>query len=166
MTTVPNNLDKEPEECGMVRVVDIGRGRPARAMNKGSYMMVGGKWKALCHKRHLIVRILLVSTMARAIRVGLVRSNFASISVSSLLHHFLIAIALLGLWGPALRVTALVMLMMSQLFARDPQDVSLFSCLDVYQQMLLVRLEFEQSRKLTVVALSNPVLYPSPFSQV
>ena len=56
--------------------------------------------------------------------------------------------------------------MMNLLFARDLRDVSLSSCLDVGQQVLPSYLEVEQSRKLTIVALSNPVLYSSPFSEV
>ena len=61
---------------------------------------------------------------------------------------------------------ALEMLMMNLLFARDLRDVSLSSCLDIGQQVLPGYLEVEQSRKLTIVALSNPVLYSSPFSEV
>lgn len=49
-------------------------------MNKGSYKRVEARRRSLCHRKDLIVRVLLEDKMAPAIYVGLVQQSPASIS--------------------------------------------------------------------------------------
>ena len=73
----------------------------------------------------------------------------------------------LELWALALRVTAPVRLMMNLLFVRGLRGVSLSSYLFDCQHFVFEK-DHGRARtaRLTVVALSDPVLYPSTLSQV
>ena len=77
-------------------------------------------------------------------------------------------IGFLELWALALHVTALVKLMMNQLFVQGLRDVSLSSCLITGQYRSLRRITVGRGwgATLTVIALSDPVLYPSTLSQI
>ena len=98
---------------------------------------------------------------------GLLKLSPASIVFVSFPRRSSDLFGSLEIWALALRVTVPVRLMMNLLFVLGLRDVSLFSCLFDCQHFVFEKDHGgRKTARLTVVALSDPVLYPSALSQV
>ena len=136
-------------------------------------MRVEGRWRVLCGsdmETFLNGCSLVSSTESIVVLVicgGLLELRPASMFSALLPPHSSDVFGSLESWALVLRVTVPVRLMMNLLFVRGLRGVSLSSCLFTYQHQSLSWTTVERKRAIpTIIALSNPVLYPSTLSQV